>query len=122
MPIPVSGESPAWGTGLGCGGSGGGGGAGLTRGGGGGGGTLILGGGGGGGGAGAVVLVVAVDVVVVTRSGVLPMVSTQRKSEPQAGSSRARPRSRVTTRSRPGLTPPNPCHLPLTPYIQHERR
>src|SRR5690349_10187116 len=96
--MPVSGESPGWGTGLGWGGGGGGGGAGR-------GGSLILTGGGGGGGAGAVVVVVAVEVVVVISSGFLPMVSTHRKSAPQAGSSRARPSSRVNARSRPGLTP-----------------
>src|SRR5581483_9663876 len=107
--MPVSGESPGWGTGLGWAGGGGGGGAGRGR--AGGGGSLILTGGGGGG-AGAVVVVVDVDVVVVTRSGVFPIVSTHRKSAPQAGSSNARPSSRAITRRRAGLTPPNPVTSP----------
>src|SRR5581483_2557973 len=111
--MPVSGESPGWGTGLGWAGGGGGGGAGRGR--AGGGGSLILTGGGGGG-AGAVVVVVDVDVVVVTSSGVLPMVSTQRKSAPQAGSSRASPSRRVIVRSRPRVTAPKPGHLPRTTY------
>src|SRR2546423_7687996 len=116
--MPVSGESPGWGTAMGCGGGGGGGGAGRGR--AGGGGSLILRGGGGGGGAGAVVVVVGVDVVVVTSSGFLPMVSTHRKSAPQAGSSRASPNSRVVARSRPGLTPlpptPPPHNLPFNRF------
>ncbi len=112
-PIPVSGESPGSGAALGGGGGAGGGG-------GGGGGFGALGGAGrrttgGGGGARPVVVVVDSVVVVVTSSGFLPMVSTQRKSAPQAGSTMAAPSRRATTRSRPGLTAPNlftsPCKL-----------
>src|SRR5688500_12455466 len=105
--MPVSGESPGCGTGLadglvagGVGGFGGRAGRGGSAG-------LILGLGGGGGAAGAVVVVVSRVVVVVTSSGFLPMVSTQRKSAPQAGSSRVRPRRRVEARSSPGLAPVN---------------
>src|SRR5581483_8465934 len=94
---------PGWCTAFASGGGGGGGGGRTGR--GGGGGSLIRTG--GGGGAGAVVVVVAVEVVVVTSSGVLPMVSTHRKSAPQAGRRRARPSRRATTRSRADCAPPN---------------
>src|SRR5687767_7554284 len=107
MPIPVRGESPGEGTGLAWGGGAGGFGGGLGRAGRGGrGGSAGLGLGGGGG-AGDVVVVVDAVVVVVTSSGSLPMVSTQRKSAPQAGSSRLRPRRRVAARSRRALAPVN---------------
>src|SRR5687768_14656366 len=107
MPIPVSGESPGWGVGLACGGGAGTFGGGFGRAGRGGLGGSAGFGFGGGGGAGDVVVVVDAVVVVVTSSGSLPMVSTQRKSAPQAGSSRVRPRRRVATRSRRGLAPVN---------------
>src|SRR4029079_12960376 len=55
-------------------------------------------------------------VVVVTNSGFFPMVSTHRKSAPQDGSNRVSPSSRVTRRSRPGLTAPN---LSPPPAILH---